>query len=654
MRSLRGLLRSPLAASLVASALVFLSILALRRAGSLESLELAAYDWYSRLRPDVSASDSRIVLIAITERDIHNQGRWPLADATLAQVLEMLTQYRPRAIGLDIYRDIVVPPGREELNAILSGNRHIIAVTKLGEGGADGIPPPPVLQHTDQVGFSDIVVDPGGIVRRGLLFLDDAERVAYSLPLRLALLYLRAEGIKPQPDPANPQHIRLGPTTIRPLEMNDGGYVGVDARGYQFLLDFKGVRKAFPSFSLTTLLAGEIDPQAIKDKIVLIGVTAESVKDFFYTPFSRGLQTDQQMSGIELHGHIVSQLLRFGLDGNSPVATTSDRREEAWILLWSIMGGAIGLWVRSPWRFVLSAASGLVVLAFTDYVAFVSGWWIPLVPSAMAWVISAAVVTAYMSNQEKRQRALLMQLFTKYVPNKEVAEIIWQQRDQLLDGGRLRSQNLIATVLFTDLMGFTAMSESRDPQAVMDWLNAYMEAMAQHVINHGGVIDKYIGDSIMAIFGVPLPRQTDAEISQDAANAVNCALEMERSLRQLNSDWQEQQLPTIGMRIGIFTGPLVAGSLGSAQRLEYTVIGDTVNTASRLEGFEKDLVALDGLNSPCRIIIGEATLQRLGHQFATQHLGEVSLKGKDQKITVYGVSGRADRSAGDVIQEDRG
>jgi adenylate cyclase len=627
--------------------------MALRRAGSIEALELASYDWYIRLRPDVSVSDSRIVLIAITERDIHNQGRWPLTDATLAQVLEMLTQYRPRAIGLDIYRDIVVPPGRAELDAILTANHRIIAVTKLGEGGSDGIPPPPVLQQTDQVGFSDIVVDRGGIVRRGLLFLDDGERVAYSLPLRLALLYLRAEGIRPQPDPAYPQHIRLGPTTIRPLEMNDGGYGGVDARGYQFLLDFKGARKAFPSFSLTALLAGEIDPQAINDKIVLLGVTAESVKDFFYTPFSRGLQTDQQMSGIELHGHIVSQLLRFGLDGNSPVATASDRREEAWILLWSLLGGAIGLWVRSPWRFVLLAASGLLVLALTDYVVFMSGWWIPLVPPAMAWVISAAVVTAYMSNQEKRQRALLMQLFTKYVPNKEVAEIIWQQRDQLLDGGRLRSQNLIATVLFTDLMGFTTMAESRDPQAVMDWLNAYMEAMAQHVINHGGVIDKYIGDSIMAIFGVPLPRQTDAEISQDAVNAVNCALEMERSLRQLNSYWQAQELPTIGMRIGIFTGPLVAGTLGSAQRLEYTVIGDTVNTASRLESFEKDLFAFDGLTSPCRIIIGEATLQRLGRQFATQHLGEVSLKGKDQKVTVYGVVGRADHSAGDVIREDR-
>ena len=527
-------------------------------------------------------------------------------------------------------------------------------MTKLGEGGSDGILPPPVLQHSDQVGFSDIVVDRGGIVRRGLLFLDDGERVAYSLPLRLALLYLQAAGIRPQPDPANPQHIRLGYTTIRPLEMNDGGYIGVDARGYQFLLDFRGARKAFPSFSLTALLAGEIDPQAINDKIVLLGVTAESVKDFFYTPFSRGLQTDQQMSGIELHGHIVSQLLRFGLNGDSPVATASDRHEEAWILLWSLMGGAIGLWVRSPWRFVLSAASGLLLLALTDYVAFVIGWWIPLVPPAMAWVISAAVVTAYMSNQEKRQRALLMQLFTKYVPNKEVAEIIWQQRDQLLDGGRLRSQHLIATVLFTDLMGFTTMAESRNPQAVMDWLNAYMEAMAQHVITHGGVIDKYIGDAIMAIFGVPLPRQTDAEISRDAVNAVNCALAMERSLRQLNSDWQEQQLPTIGMRIGILTGPLVAGSLGSAQRLEYTVIGDTVNTASRLESFDKDLFALDYLNSPCRIIIGEATLHRLGHQFATRHLGEVSLKGKDQKITVYGVTGRADDSSGTVIQEDSG
>ncbi len=639
MKSLLRLLRSPVAASLLASILVFLGIIGLRRAGSLESLELAAYDWSIRFRPATAVSDSRLVLIAITERDIQHLGRWPIPDGILAQVLEQLTQYQPRAIGLDIYRDIEVPPGREHLDAVLTSHHHIVTVMKLGEGGTDGVAPPPVLKQTDQVGFSDILVDRGGIVRRGLLFLDAGETVAYSLPLRVVLLYLQAEGMRSQPDPTNPQYLRLGHTTIRPFEMHDGGYVGVDARGYQFLLDFKGARKGLPAFSLTALLAAEIPPQAIKDKIVLIGVTAESVKDFFYTPYSRGRQTDQQMAGIELHGHIASQLLRFALDGDSPVATASDRHEEAWILLWSVMGGALGLWVRSPWRFVLSAAGGLLILGLVVYLAFASGWWIPLVPPAMTWLIAAAVVTAYMSNQERQQRALLMQLFAKYVPTKEVAEIIWQQRDQLLEGGRLRSQNLTATVFFTDLMGFTAVAEQRHPQAVMDWLNDYMEAMAQQVIAHGGVIDKYIGDSIMAIFGVPLPRSTEAEIDRDAMNAVNCALAMERTLIELNSRWREQRLPTIGMRIGIFTGPLVAGSLGSAQRLEYTVIGDTVNTASRLESFEKDFFALEASSRPCRIIIGEATRRRLGPQFETQNLGEVSLRGKDQKMTVYCVLG---------------
>jgi adenylate cyclase len=652
MSIVHRLLRAPLVASLLASALVFLGIMGLRSAGSLESLELAAYDWYIRLRPGAAVSDSRIVLIAITERDIRNQGSWPIPDGTLAQVLETLTRYRPRAIGLDIYRDIEVPPGREQLDEMLTRNRHIIAGMKLSEGELDGIPPPPVLEHTDQVGFVDTLVDRGGIVRRGLIFQDDGKTALYSFALRLALLYLQPEGITPQPDVSNPQHLRLGHTTIRPLEMNDGGYVGADARGYQFLLDFKGARGSFLAFSLAALLSGNIDPQVFKDKIVLIGVTAESLKDFFYTPYSGGLQTGQHMSGIELHGHIVSQLLRFALDGNSPIATVSDGLEAAWILLWSVLGGVLGIAVRAPWRFSLSAASGILFIGLADYFAFVTGWWIPLVPPAMAWLGSATIVTAYMSNQEKHQRTLLMQLFSKYVPNKEIAEIIWQQRDQLLDGGRLRPQSLTATVLFTDLMGFTAVAEKRDPQAVMDWLNAYMEAMAQQVIGHGGVIDKYIGDSIMAIFGVPLPRTTEAEISRDALNAVNCALAMEKTLIQLNDRWREQDLPTIGMRIGIFTGPLVAGSLGSVQRLEYTVIGDTVNTASRLEGFDKELFAPDYLSRPCRIIIGEATLCRLGDQFEAQKVGEASLKGKDQKITVYCVSGRVDHNASDVIRED--
>ena len=373
--------------------------------------------------------------IAITERDIQHQGRWPIPDATLAQVLQILTQYAPRAIGIDIYRDVEVPPGRAELDAVLTANTHIIASMKSSGGLSYGVPPPPVLKDTEQFGCNDILVDPGGIVRRGLLFVADGETTCYSFALRLALLYLQAEGIEPQPDPTHPEYLRLQHTTIRPFAANDGSYVEADAQGYQFLLDFRDGLAAFPNFSLTALLAGEVDPEAIRDKVVLIGVKAESVKDWFYTPHNRGRRVGQEMSGTDLHAHMIGQLLRFALDHSPPVSTASEGQEVLWLLLWSVMGGVIGLWVRGPWRLALWIAGGLLALHFVTYSAFEGGWWIPVVPPALAWSISAVVVTAYMTNQEKRQRTLLMQLFARHV-SPEVAETIWQQREQLLHHGR--------------------------------------------------------------------------------------------------------------------------------------------------------------------------------------------------------------------------
>ena len=638
MKSVVKYLRSPLPASVLIGILISVGAVALRSFGILESLELAAYDLCIRLRPDSSGPDPRIVLIAVTEDDIRKQGHWPLTDETMAQALEILSQSHPRAIGIDIYRDIPVPPGHEQLNAILTKNSRIIVITKFAADPASIIPPPPVLKSTDQVGFSDIPIDPDGIVRRALLMLDDGQRTLYSFALRQALLYLKPEGIMPQPDPVNPDYLRLGKATLRPFESNDGAYVGADAGGYQILLDFKGFREPLRSFSLTDLLSGKVDPEVIRDKIVLIGVNTESVKDFFYTPHSHGSQV-RPISGLALHGQIISQLLRSALEGSKQIAVTSDTQEAAWILLWGVMGGALGLWVRSPWRLFLSGASGLVILSLCVFLAFLGGLWIPSVPPAMAWLGAAGLVTAYMLNLEKKERALLMQLFSRHVAP-EVAETIWKQRDQFMDGGRPRSQKFIATVLFTDLRGFTSVSEKMDPQALLDWLNVYMEAMAQTVMNHGGVVDNYIGDAIKADFGVPLPRTADAEISRDAVAAVNCALAMEKELKQLNAVWQQQKLPTVEMRIGIFTGPVVGGSLGSAQRLKYTTVGDTVNIASRLESFDKDLVDPELADSPCRILIGETTLNYLDHQFQTKRVGEANLKGKDEKVTIYRVVGR--------------
>jgi adenylate cyclase len=647
---LSKLAQSPLVVGLMLSLLVFVGVLGLRLAGSFETLELAVYDWYLRLRPEAPA-DTRIVLITVTENDIRQQGTWPLPDATIARALDLLAASQPRAIGLDIYRDIPVPPGHDVLETVLRSHPNIVVVTKVGLTAETSVPPPAVLRDTEQVGFSDVVVDPGGTVRRGLLFLEQEDITYYAFAYRLALLYLQPDGIWPRPDATHPPYLRLGRTTIRPFEANDGGYIRADAGGYQFLLDFRGGHQAFPTFPLTSLLSGQVDPSAIHDKVVLVGITATSVKDVFYTPYSRGRQSAQRLAGVALQAHSVSQLLRAALDGHAMITSPSDALETLWLLVWSVLGTASGLCIRSPWRLALLALGGVLVLGLVGYSALLYGWWIPVVPPGLAWGLSGPCVLLYVSYQERTQRSVLMRLFAQSV-SPEVAETLWQQREQFMAGSRPHPQRLTATVLFTDLEGFTSVSECLGEQELMGWLETYLDVMSQQVMAHGGVIDKYMGDAIMALFGVPIPHTSQAEISQDAVHAVQCALAMRRELIQLNRRWQDQQQPTIRMRVGIYTGPLVAGAVGSAARLEYTVYGDTVNTASRLESYEKETFAAEAIDNPCRILIGATTLQYLGQQFQTQYVGEVHLKGKEQTTTVYRVLGeRHDRTP--LVQEER-
>jgi adenylate cyclase len=648
---LSKLVQSPLVVGLVISVLVFGCLLGLRLAGSFEALELAVYDWYLRLRPDVPA-DARIVLITVTENDIRQQGTWPLPDVTIARALDILAAARPRAIGLDIYRDIPVPPGHDVLEMVLRSHPNIVTVTKVGLTAETSVPPPAVLRDTEQVGFSDMVVDPGGTVRRGLLFLDQEGNTFYAFAFRLALLYLQAEHIGPRPDATHPQYLRLGRTTIRPFEANDGGYIRADANGYQFLLDFQGGHHAFPTFPLTSLLTGNVDPAAIRDKVVLIGITAISVKDVFYTPYSRGRQADQWLPGVALQAHSVSQLLRAALAGHAMMTSSSEQQETLWLLLWSVLGTASGLCIRSPWRLALLAGIGVLGLGLAGYGALLYDWWIPVVPPVLAWGLSGPCVLLYVSSQERTQRSVLMRLFAQSV-SPEVAETLWQQREQFMAGSRPHPQRLTATVLFTDLEGFTSVSECLGEQALMDWLETYLEVMSQHVMAHGGVINKYMGDAIMALFGVPIPHTSEAEISQDAVHAVHCALAMRRELIQLNQRWQDQQQPTIRMRVGICTGPLVAGTVGSVERLEYTVHGDTVNTASRLESYGKEAFSIEDIDSPCRILISATTLHYLGQQFQTQYVGEVQLKGKEQTTTVYRVLGEQHERTPIGLKEER-
>ncbi len=559
----------------------------------------------------------------------------------MAELLTTLMQYAPRAIGMDIYRDVDVPPGRDVLNDVLSRYPEIIVPMNVGGDGQKGVAAPPVLAGTEQVGFNDIMIDRGGIVRRGLLFLGHEGTTHYAFALRLAILYLQAEGIYPQADPMNPELIRLGSTTIQRFGENDGAYIEADARGYQFLLDFQDLQETFPVFTLSEILAGNAPQSAIHDKIVIIGTMAESVHDIFFTPFSMGLEADEQMPGAVLHATIVSQLLRATYEGTSSIRVISDTTEWVWTLLWSILDGALGLWLLSPWRFILVAGGGLVLLIFGTYGTFVYGWWLPVVPPILTWMLSTVIVTASMSYRETKQRALMQRLFERH-SSPQVVNAIWEHRHDFIYNGRPLSQRMVMTVLFTDLVGFTTISEKMEPQELVDRLDQYMEAMAPHVMNHHGVILRFTGDGILAAFGVPLARHSEEAIRLDAVRAVQCALGMQQELIRRNRIWLKQQEPAVAMRVGIATGPAVAGSLGSSQRLEYTIHGDTVNTASRLENFEKQHFVPDFYHDPCRILVGESTRAYLDHQFHIQQVGEVSLKGKEQKVTVHRVLGYTD------------
>ncbi|HKO29902.1 MAG TPA: adenylate/guanylate cyclase domain-containing protein [Nitrospiraceae bacterium] len=638
MSTLLKLCQSLVAVSLLAGVVIGFSVLGIRNTSILEPLELTVYDWLIQSRRGSEGPDPRIVLITVTEQDILNQGRWPITDAILAQALERLVRFQPRAIGLDIYRDIPVDPGHTDLNRVFVEHPQIITVTKLAGGTMAGIPPPPVLAGTEQVAFNDILIDSDGIVRRGLLFQEVGDQTAYGFAIRLAFLFLAEEGIAPQPSPDDPEQLRLGPTTLRRFGPSDGGYVGADAGGYQILLDFHRGQNPPPSFSLTALLTDQVEAEAIRNKIVLFGVTAESVPDLFHTPFSSGNDTGRMIPGVVVHAHVISQLLGAAMDGRRPSATLNESQEWLWTLLWGLCGAGIGAWIRSPWRLAFSAAGGLFILCIIVVVAFAQGWWIPLVPPAMAWFLSGFAVTVSVLSLERKERALLMHLFSKHVSG-EVAEAVWRQREQFLQDGRPRPQQLTATVFFSDFKGYTAASEKMTPEALMHWVNAYLDVMAGLVIKHGGVIDDYAGDAIKANFGVPLPRNSEEEIAQDAVNAVTCALAMEQQMHRLNMQHSQEGLATIGMRIGIHTGLVVAGSVGTSERLKYTTVGDAVNTAARLESLDRDIVQETPGRRLCRILIDEGTKRYLDNRFVLDRIGEVSVKGKEQTLMVYRVIG---------------
>ena len=629
-------LRRPAIFGVLQVVVLFVCLVAVREAGVLQPLELKAYDLFLGMSVADVAEEPRVALINITESDIQQLGQWPLSDESLAGLISALQAHNPAVIGVDIYRDLPISPGSAALDAILSQHGNVIMVEKIGVGTRAGVPPPAVLAGSAQVGFSDLLVDPDGVVRRGLLFLDDGIDVFYSMALRLALYYLQSRDIYPQPGEPDPSHLRLGEVTLVPFESNDGGYVDADAGGYQFMMDYRDAAQPFVTYTLGDLLAGVLPSGALAGRVVIVGVAAESVKDDFLMPFRHTGTGAPGVPGSRIHAHAASQLLRTALDGDRPIGVPADVQEYAWVLVWTAAGMALVLMLRSAHILIPVGLSGMALLLMFSYLAYAAGLWLPLVPAGIGGVASAVLMTAYLTSYENAQRRQVMELFSRQVSG-DVARQIWEQRESFMEGGRVAPREVVCTVLASDLENFTPVSERLGPARLMDWLNRYMDTMASLVLAHGGIVDDYYGDAIMADFGVPLERAGEAEYAQDARNAVDCALAMREAIAQLNQRNAEENLPPVRMRVGIDTGGMVVGFLGTSQRMKYTTIGDTVNTAARLEAYGKELSPMEAVEGACRILVTEATARYLGDSYQVESVGPLELKGKIERVNVYKV-----------------
>ncbi|MEH2142949.1 CHASE2 domain-containing protein [Nostoc sp.] len=402
---------------LITAASVAVCVLLLHSIGLLQSLELAALDQFFRLRPN-EPPEERITIVVIDETDLDEVGSWPIPDTNIAQLLQKLNVHKPRAIGLDIYRNLPVDHGNQELRDVYESMPNLIGIELLTNDKNVTVLPPPGLNQ-DQVGFNNVLYDVDGKVRRSLLYWHVKSQLHESFALKLALLYLKSKGITPNKAKSNPEYLQLGKAVFTRFQANDGAYVRADDRGYQILTNFpkpkcqssSGEFYSFRQVSMKDVLADKVEENLIKNRIILIGSTAPSLQDFVFIPYSSSLMgTAKPVPGIQLQAYFISELISAAVQGRPLLKVWPDLVEFLWIFIWSYLGAVTTWRIRDAIRNLLSILVSCFVLTLSAYLAFLYGWWIPIIPSLFSFGSSAIWITsniAHMQEEWKRSKEFL-------------------------------------------------------------------------------------------------------------------------------------------------------------------------------------------------------------------------------------------------------
>ncbi|MEE3717319.1 adenylate/guanylate cyclase domain-containing protein [Tumidithrix elongata RA019] len=611
---------------------VALGVVGLRGIGSFEQIELKTYDYLLRSRSP-EPPDKRVAIVEISEDDIQRKGAWPWSDQMFADLISRIAAAKPAAIGIDKYFDIPVgdastrEKGRQSLIAAMKSAGNVVNVTYVSvKEGARGVNLPEDLAKVSGAGFANIPTDEGSIVRRAQIAGDYG-----SLALELASIFLEKTPDKQIKFDPSKKQFSAGNQVIPRITDNYGGYRHEGSGGYETLINFRGKERSFEHISAVDVLDGKVNPDRLRDRVILVGITSIAQKDSFPTPFSTG--KEELMYGVEVHANIVSQLLSAALDGRPFLRALPNDAESLWIVFWTLVGGTLATYVLNVGKNLTVLIVMAAGLSGAVYWAFLQALWLPFFPAFLGLLTANILVIAYQLAIQQSERKVLMGIFSRHV-SKELVNIIWENREKFLQEGRITGQEVYVTVLFTDMRNFSSAAEAQKPGETLDWLNEYLGAIANEVLAHGGMVDKYIGDAVMAVFGVPIPHGSEVERDRDAQNAVAAAIAIAQKVIKMSNDWVEQGIPPVVTGIGINSGIVIAGSLGSAERLEYSVLGDTVNVASRLESFNKEV---DG--GEYHILISEDTHKRLDNKFKTEFVCNYALKGRQKETEIHRVVG---------------
>ncbi|MDQ3753471.1 MAG: adenylate/guanylate cyclase domain-containing protein [Acidobacteriota bacterium] len=612
--------------------------------GLVTNLEQSALDAVFQLR-DVLHLETRerglqepITIIGVDEDSIREskirlQG-WPRS--FYATLVERAQRGGASIIGLDLYLSEEggvspeVKADDQKLVDVLNESNVVIA-QKLDEGGTPAITPLPMFADVSSaVGFVDLPHDKDGFVRTAQLIRPKADGDAeFSFAASLAQFYLD----KPLEPVAGQDALKLGDRLL-PLR-ND----------LNINIDFRRRSPGFRYISASDILfkdSAAIPDEWFRDRIVLIGATNNDAPDLFFTPYyqpgvlstlfarltGRQLETaPKKMPGVEIHANIAATLLF----GNNLRRLPYGARILIVLVALGLVAVAV-FWLRALWAALVVALVAAGFLAVSSWAFNTQGILLPLATTQMGIVILA--LTGFLlryaheraiRDDKEAERAAIMDIFSRCV-SPEVADTLWQQRADLALGGERR----IVTLIFTDIRGFTTLSESVSSEVVVQWLNEYFSRMHRIVCSYGGHINKFIGDGLMIVFGAPIARGDRLE----ARAAVACGLEMLAEVERINEEWKGTGRPHIAIGVGIHTGEATCGVVGAEGRLEYTIIGDTVNLSARLESTTKE--------KGVPILISDVTAQLLGIDYETEPLGDVKVKGKSQSTEVFTVK-KADR-----------